>query len=495
MALNRKTAPAAAVMNPESPRTGGSGGGSATCASGMAVPDADSVRFGFMDYLRCELSSVKPSMQDPLGRRSGAELMLHFLYVPFALEPFLTYGSILALDSFLDVFTLMPLRLLRVLFLVGRTMLNVVLPARLRKHPLHRSDLYVALRGLLVATCCYALEYLDMSYVYHYMKSQTFIKLYVMFNILDMLDKLFAALGQDILDALYTTSRHDPSNKVKMPVFIIMAIVYMVVHSLLVFVRMVALSVACNSSNATLLTLLISNNFVELKSSVFKRFEPENLFQISCSDVVERFQIWIFLFMIGLQNASAALFPVFLKQAAIILLSELGIDSVKHCFIIKFNHIDPKVYNKFTAVLRRDVLTCRSDDVILDHTHVITQRLGLAPLPTACVLVRLTHMMIKQDSANDRPAAYTAMLLVLVFLNLLAFKVFLGMQITVRAVKHTGVSMAESPRGVSSTPTKGGGGGEGAGAAGGKPRTPVFKPMQPGSIPDQSVQYQSRIPL
>ena len=62
---------------------------------------------------------------------------------------------------------------------------------------------------------------------------------------------------------------------------IIFAIIYLVLHSLLNFVRMVALNVACNSSINSLLTLLISNNFVELKSSVFKKFEPENLFQVN----------------------------------------------------------------------------------------------------------------------------------------------------------------------------------------------------------------------
>jgi hypothetical protein len=32
----------------------------------------------------------------------------------------------------------------------------------------------------------------------------------------------------------------------------------------------------------------MASNFVELKGSVFKKFDPENLFQIACSDIVER---------------------------------------------------------------------------------------------------------------------------------------------------------------------------------------------------------------
>ena len=43
------------------------------------------------------------------------------------------------------------------------------------------------------------------------------------------------------------------------------------------------LNVAINSFNNALLTLLLSNQFVEIKGSVFKRFEKENLFQLACS--------------------------------------------------------------------------------------------------------------------------------------------------------------------------------------------------------------------
>ena len=62
-------------------------------------------------------------------------------------------------------------------------------------------------------------------------------------------------------------------------------------HTGVLFFHAVALNVALNSHNNILVTLLISNNFVELKSNVFKRVERENLFQVSCADVVERFQL------------------------------------------------------------------------------------------------------------------------------------------------------------------------------------------------------------
>ena len=48
------------------------------------------------------------------------------------------------------------------------------------------------------------------------------------------------------------------------------------------------LNVAINSADQALLTLLISNNFAEIKTSVFKKFDENNLFQVASSDVTER---------------------------------------------------------------------------------------------------------------------------------------------------------------------------------------------------------------
>ena len=42
------------------------------------------------------------------------------------------------------------------------------------------------------------------------------------------------------------------------------------------------LNVAFNSHNEALLAIMMSNNFVELKGSVFKKFAKANLFQMAC---------------------------------------------------------------------------------------------------------------------------------------------------------------------------------------------------------------------
>lgn len=56
-----------------------------------------------------------------------------------------------------------------------------------------------------------------------------------------------------------------------------------VFHSIVTFLMIVTLNVCVNSNNNSLFVLLVSNNFLELKSTVFKRFRVQNLFQAACS--------------------------------------------------------------------------------------------------------------------------------------------------------------------------------------------------------------------
>ena len=59
--------------------------------------------------------------------------------------------------------------------------------------------------------------------------------------------------------------------------------VSVVAHSLVLTYQLLSLNVAINSYDHSLLSLLISNQFVEIKGSVFKRFEKQDLFQITCA--------------------------------------------------------------------------------------------------------------------------------------------------------------------------------------------------------------------
>jgi hypothetical protein len=60
---------------------------------------------------------------------------------------------------------------------------------------------------------------------------------------------------------------------------------------------MITLNVAINFYSNALLSLLISNQFVEIKQNVFKRYEKENLFQLTCGGKYLNIYIQVCIFI------------------------------------------------------------------------------------------------------------------------------------------------------------------------------------------------------
>ena len=284
--------------------------------------------------------------------------------------------------------------------------------------PDHKADI---LRGFLILLSCYILMYFDASRMYHGIRGQAAIKLYVIYNVLEVCDRLFSALGQDVLECLFSKEtlerKADGRSKVLRPFWLFMlALGYNLVHSTALFYQVITLNVAVNSYSNALLTLLLSNQFVEIKSTVFKKFERENLFQLTCADVVERFQLWLMLMIIASRNvvetgglnlsflagrpnntssppASASilprsftLFPSWTGQVLapffLVLGSEMLVDWIKHAYITKFNNTKPAIYGRFLDILAKDYYS----NAFADQN--LTRRLGLPVVPLACLFIR-----------------------------------------------------------------------------------------------------------
>jgi len=260
----------------------------------------------------------------------------------------------------------------------------------------HKADL---LQGAILICSSIALMNLDASRMYHVIRAQSAIKLYAIYNLLEVGDRLLSALGQDIFECLFSTetlSRNSSGrSKVLLPFgMFLLALVYNTLHSINLFYQVIALNVAVNSYSNALLTLLMSNQFVEIKSTVFKRFEKENTFQLACADIVERFQLWIMLLIIGMRNvvevggfsvpgagsengslngvpihsptnlpASFTLLPSWLWSGEVlspffvVIGSEMIVDWIKHAYVNKFNNIKPTFYGRILDILCKDYYT------------------------------------------------------------------------------------------------------------------------------------------
>ncbi|GAB1289629.1 Transmembrane anterior posterior transformation protein 1 [Apodemus speciosus] len=216
------------------------------------------------------------------------------------------------------------------------------------------------LKGVILVMCYFMMHYVDYSMMYHLIRGQSVIKLYIIYNMLEVADRLFSSFGQDILDALYWTAT-EPKERKRAHIGVIphffMAVLY----------------------------------FVEIKGSVFKKFEKNNLFQMSNSDIKERFTNYVLLLIVCLRNMEQfswnpdhlwVLFP----DVCMVIASEIAVDIVKHAFITKFNDITADVYSEYRASLAFDLVSSRQKNAYTDYSDSVARRMGFIPLPLAVLV-------------------------------------------------------------------------------------------------------------
>eukprot|EP01134_Creolimax_fragrantissima_P001178 CFRG1178T1 len=376
----------------------------------------------FMDFIRVAvLSSEQPSIQ---ATEQKAKQVTDFFYTPLQLEKLISFGWWMCLDTFLFTFTVLPLR---VLLAVGQQVFTFVTFTR---KPLSTMQLCDILRLAIVVIVSGCLQLLDASKIYHVIRSQDTIKLYVIFNVLEIIEKYCSWLGQDILDALFSRQR------VKR-IFCV-AILYTLLHSLVCFCQVMTLQVAINSHSRALLTMLLSNQFVELKGNVFKKYGREQVYKIACYDIVERFYLITFLSMIAMRNLKELNWSWHQldREAYLflgVMMSEVFVDWIKHAFLSKFNGFAWVVYQDLRDDLAQDLVFSHVIEKMsvqsnahkrkfIDQSHLVSRRIGFVGLPIACVFVRITMQSMPTISAS-----FTGVLLgVLTWLCLLMIKLLLS---------------------------------------------------------------------
>ncbi|KIR31241.1 hypothetical protein I352_06335 [Cryptococcus deuterogattii MMRL2647] len=342
-----------------------------------------------------DISGIWELLKDEMGAEDWeGERIANFLAVPLAVEKTTLFGALLCLDGFLYNFTVLPIRstfaLVRILSNFSRSRAWWPVPIAHLNSILRMLLLMIPTGVLLVST--------DASKMYHTVRGQDTIKLYVIFNALEIGDRLCCAFGQDVLDTLFARETLSPSVRKRgkgrkrqqaRPVFF----------------------------------FALSLGYV----SVFKKFEKENLFQIMCADIVERFQLSLMLAVIAIRNMiemsgseiaflpksfmkGKSLVDSILSPVLFVIMSEMVVDWMKHAFISKFNHVRASVYERFTDVLAKDVLLAgsitssssrrhrdgksRNHRILLDQSPLVARRLGFASIPLACLVLRISWQAI-----------------------------------------------------------------------------------------------------
>ncbi|XP_064600982.1 transmembrane anterior posterior transformation protein 1 homolog [Liolophura sinensis] len=354
-----------------------------------------------LNYLTAELSRGYLLERDEAKYTEKRERVYSFMKTPKALERFLFYGFLQCVDAFLFIFTFLPLRIFLALLRVLTHPCGILISGS--RKILEPAQMCDVLKGIVLIACCFILNYVDTSMMYHIVRGQAVIKLYIFYNMLEVADKLLSSFGQDILDTLFWTATEPRARKREhfgvIP-HLLLAVFYVFIHSMLTMFQATVLNVAFNSHNKSLLTIMMSNNFVEIKGNVFRRMDKNNLFQLSCSDAKERFFLFILLFLVFIRNMkefdwSTEHLWVLLPDAVIVLMAEFFVDWFKHAFVTKFNEISSDVYHDFTVSLAYDMSISRQKYAFTDHSDLVSRRMTFTPLPLACLVIHIVSKSVK----------------------------------------------------------------------------------------------------
>ncbi|CEM25269.1 unnamed protein product [Vitrella brassicaformis CCMP3155] len=300
-------------------------------------------------------------------------------------------------------------------------------------------------RFIALVLSVFIFSYVDISRIYHYIRGQSLVKLYVLFNMLEIFERLIRSLGRDLIDSLMKQITHlteciqqqhqhtetaavpptpamnglnkpppappdeqraEPAVVNQLPLAggarrlslsttlgvwlaavcerrevqwarrglraagqlplmqFTLVLLYVVLHSLMHLIRVLSLNVAINSSESAMFLIVVTNNFAEVKSTVFKKQTALSLFVIAASDVVERFQLCCDAFLVFLRMSTSTRRPEAsygdaLKWLVIVFVLEVMVDWVKHAFLLKFNHIPAEAFDQYREAVLADLVLSR----------------------------------------------------------------------------------------------------------------------------------------
>lgn len=361
-----------------------------------------------------------------LGSEKERERVYDTIFrLPWRCELLIDVGFFVCLDSFLSLLTIMPTKILMILWRFRS--------ARQFKKP-SAAELSDIGCFIVLASGVVLLGQIDISLIYHMIRGQGTIKLYVVYNVLEIFDKLCQSFGGDVLQALFNSSEglaNCSSENMRFWIlrFIsdqVLAMAFSILHSFILLAQAITLSTCIVAHNNALLALLVSNNFAEIKSNVFKRFSKDNIHSLVYSDSIERFHISAFLSAVLAQNileAEGPWFESFLLNALMVFFCEMLIDIIKHSFLAKFNDMKPIVYSEFLEELCNQTLNIQTE-----NTESRKRTLTFIPLAPACVVIRVLTPVY---SAHLPPSPLPWRLFWILFLSALTYVMLTSLKVMV----------------------------------------------------------------
>lgn len=304
------------------------------------------------------------------------EALIDFVTTPYHAERVLSFGTCLALDSFLHTLTIMPLRACY----------------KLSRRQWSGEVIQVVIIGLSFRF----LQGVNTSRVYHAIRGQGGITMFVLYSFMEVCDKFLCSVGNEIATCLM--SERTSASRKRTVIYTMVNLVYTISHSFVLMWQLVTLNLAVNSYSNALLSFMLTNQFGEIKSAVFKRFDKYSLFQLTCADITQRFQFASLLLVIVLRNLLEVVSkgdPIFTYTslskscgpASLLMLAIIIVDWLKIAYIVNFNDLSSEVlFSEYLELLKEDYASNNSQR---EHQSLVSKQAGLPVAPLVIVCVRM----------------------------------------------------------------------------------------------------------
>jgi transmembrane anterior posterior transformation protein 1 len=358
-----------------------------------------------------------------------------FLVVPLKLELAAAIGIASCIDRVLFEFTIAPIKTIWLIFLkFPFFLLRKICFSRYRSTPLITSDEILLLIRLTTLIFCVSIfhEYVDFSVYYHYLRAQSLLKLYFLFNMLEIFERLVRSWGTDIEESLSAslTSSGAPDEQSSSILTSLGFVFYVIIHSAMHFCRLLLISVSLVSGDSSMFMIVVTNNFAEIKGTVFKKYDQKAMYGVFASDIVERVNLFfdVFFVLIGiLTSPQTRRLPIqeVIWWCVVILTIEILTDWIKYPSLMKFNKIETSSFMDYNRTHCEDIVNSSTTSTL------ITQRMSFQSLPIAVLLVFLVFTPSIAGATSSVIWSYR----LYVWLSCLFGKLTLGMIILAVSVK------------------------------------------------------------
>lgn len=149
----------------------------------------------FFDFIKIELTRGYVLEHDEERYSARREKIYNFMTIPRELEKFMIYGVLQCVDSFLYIHTFLPIRYLLALWAVVWRPIATCFGLRRRgQRFLAPAEICDLLKGTIWILSTWLIIMIDTNRIYHIIKSQSVIKLYIFYNVRNYYTKSWAEL-------------------------------------------------------------------------------------------------------------------------------------------------------------------------------------------------------------------------------------------------------------------------------------------------------------